>query len=79
MTFSPSFNVILDKSLSEQEKNGVLDKIRKLEGVLGADFNKAASTPESQIFVNYTTNGVTKNPVNEVRKIKGVQNVRHYD
>lgn len=79
MTFSPSFNVILDKSLNDQEKNDVLDKIRKLDGVLGADFNKAAATPESQIFVNYTTNGVTKNPVNEVRRIAGVKDVRHYD
>lgn len=79
MTFSPSFNVLLDRNLSEQEKNDVLDKVRKLEGVLGADFNKAAASPETTIFVNYTTNGVTKNPVNEVRKIPGVKNVRHYD
>ena len=79
MTFTPSFNVVLKDGLSEGERQDVLDKVRKLEGVLSADFNTAAKPAGSQIFVNYTTRDVIKNPVNEVRRIPGVKNVRHYD
>jgi hypothetical protein len=79
MTFSPSFNIVLKDELSERERQDVLDKVRKLDGVLGADFNESAKPPKSSIFVNYTTRDVIKNPVNEAARIPGVKKIRHYD
>ena len=79
MTFTPSFNVVLKDGLSDAERQEVLDKVRKLDGVLGADFNDAARPPQSSIFVNYTTRDVIKNPVNEAARIPGVKAIRHYD
>ena len=79
MSFTPSFKAVLKEHLSDNERQEVLDKLRKLEGVLGADFNSRAKPPFSEIFVNYTTRDVIKNPVNEAARIPGVKAIRHYD
>ena len=71
MSALPNVTVTLDKHLNGQERTKVRQKIKKINGVLSANFNAKAT----EISVTYTT-GKT-DVKKEIQKIGGIANIKH--
>lgn len=63
------FNAELDSKLSAQEKQKVLDQIKKTKGVFAASFTKAAKKTTVSVHAGMPS------VENDVRKIPGVKKI----
>jgi len=68
MSLTPSFKAILEEGLSKEERNQVVDKLKALKGVGGANFNKAANA----VYVSYDANPETKAAARMIAGVKAI-------